>query len=135
MSTESNPFLVKGYQDAGLFCDRKEETAALIRNLTNGVNTTLISLRRMGKTGLLYHVKESLRKKKIAQVIYLDTYSLTNIKEFTNAFATGVLQAFPENKPVGKQIIEWIKSLRPVISFDPLTGSPEVTMDFIKQDR
>ena len=135
MNNESNPFPLKSYLGAETFCDRKEETASLVRNLTNGVNTTLISLRRMGKTGLLFHVMETLKRKKAAQGIYIDAYSLGNVKEFTNAFATAVVNAFPENKPVGKKIIEWIKSLRPVISFDPLTGSPEVTMDFAQPDK
>ncbi len=134
MQTETNPFLVKGYQGPELFCDRKEETNGLVRNITNNVNTTLTSLRRMGKTGLLFHVMETLKKKKTAQVVYMDAYSTVNIKEFTNAFATAVLNAFPENKPIGKKLMEWIKSLRPVISFDPLSGSPEVTMDFVKYE-
>lgn len=134
MNNESNPFLVKGYLGPELFCDRKEETLGLVRNINNNVNTTLTSLRRMGKTGLLFHVMETLKKKKVANVVYMDAYSTVNIKEFTNAFATAVLNAFPENKPLGKKLLEWIKSLRPVISFDPLSGSPEVTMDFVKYE-
>ncbi len=43
MQTETNPFLVKGYQGPELFCDRKEETNGLVRNITNNVNTTLTS--------------------------------------------------------------------------------------------
>jgi len=134
MANESNPFPVKGYQGPELFCDRKEETADLVRNMTNGVNTTLTSLRRMGKTGLLFHVMETLKRKKGVQAIYIDTYSLSNLKEFTNAFASAVLKAFPENKPVGKKMMEWLKSLRPIISFDPISGNPEVTMDFVQQE-
>ena len=133
MATESNPFPVKGYLGPEWFCDRKTETVDLVRNLNNGVNTTLTSLRRMGKTGLLFHVQETLKRKKTMQGIYIDAYSLENLKEFTNAFASAIMKAFPENKPVGKKIMEWIKSLRPIISFDPITGSPEVTMDFVQQ--
>ena len=51
-----NPFITSGYEGPEYFCDREEETAKLIRHLTNGNNVVLMSPRRMGKTGLLYHV-------------------------------------------------------------------------------
>jgi len=44
-----------------LFCDREEETQFIIDNAKNGVNTTLFSIRRMGKTGLIHHVFALMR--------------------------------------------------------------------------
>ena len=53
MDENVNPFPVSGYHGLSLFCDRENETNALIRNIDNGIiNTTLISIRRMGKTSL-----------------------------------------------------------------------------------
>ena len=46
------PFLITGYQGPDYFCDREKETASLMSALKNGKNITLISPRRMGKTGL-----------------------------------------------------------------------------------
>lgn len=48
-----NPFLIVGYQGPKYFCDRRTETETLIAALKNGRNITLISPRRMGKTGLI----------------------------------------------------------------------------------
>lgn len=59
-----NPFVTYGYESAEYFCDRKEETRQLILLLTNGNHVALISPRRMGKTGLIYHCFE--RKHSIA---------------------------------------------------------------------
>ena len=52
----ANPFLTAGYVGPDYFCDRKQEAEELIRNLDNDRNTTLISPRRYGKTGLIQQV-------------------------------------------------------------------------------
>lgn len=54
-----NPFIINGYISPAYFCDRKAESEMLIRQITNGNNTALISTRRMGKTGLIRHCFQS----------------------------------------------------------------------------
>ena len=56
MITPFNPFLLTGYVSPEYFCGRKNETKMLISALRNGRNVTLVSPRRMGKTGLIRHV-------------------------------------------------------------------------------
>ena len=56
MSDIANPFLVYGYVSPKYFCDRQEDTQKLISALQNGRNVTLMSPRRMGKTGLIKNV-------------------------------------------------------------------------------
>ena len=124
-----NPFLLSGYTGPELFCDRAEETKRLQKNIANGVNTTLFSIRRMGKTGLVNHLFYSLRKKKIS-CIYIDLYATQNLREFTNQFGSAVLKAFPERKSAGKKLIDFLKGLRPIITYDSLTGDPQVSFDF-----
>ena len=46
--------------EQNIFCDRQEETARLISNMQNGNSTTLISIRRIGKTGLMHHLLSKL---------------------------------------------------------------------------
>jgi hypothetical protein len=129
MKEPLNPFPVTGYTGPEYFCDREEETKRLLSNIRNGVNTTLLSLRRMGKTGLLFHLFHQLSPKRY-HGIYVDIFPTQNFKQFTNAVATAVLQAFPEKKPIGLRFMEMLKALRPVISFDHMSGQPEVTFDF-----
>ncbi len=126
---EQNPFPVSGYHGAALFCDRQAETKLLTSNALNGVNTTLLSERRMGKTGLIQHVFAQLRKKK-AQGIYIDIYATQSLKDFTNQLATAILKVYPEKNSIGKKFLQLLKSFRPTLSFDPLNGSPEVSFDF-----
>jgi hypothetical protein len=124
-----NPFPVSGYSGSDLFCDRVEETKKLLKNIENGINTTLFSIRRMGKTGLIYHLFNSLGKNRTI-CIYIDIYATRNLREFTNQFSSAVLKAFPERKSTGKKLIQFLKNLRPVISYDGLTGEPQVSFEF-----
>lgn len=51
----TNPFVLYGYENPEFFCDREEETKNMLSSLYNGRNITLISPRRLGKTGLILH--------------------------------------------------------------------------------
>ncbi len=124
-----NPFPVSGYHGPSTFCDRETETKLLVSNAMNGVNTTLLSERRMGKTGLIQHVFTALRKKK-AQGIYIDIYATQSLRDFTNQVATAILKIYPEKNSIGKKFLLLLKSFRPTLSFDPLSGAPEVSFDF-----
>jgi len=122
-----NPFPVNTYQGEEYFCDRKEETARLISNMINGNSTTIIAIRRIGKTGLIQHVLSQLPKG--WKGIYIDILETENLNQFLNILATSIITSAPEKSGTGKSIWNFIKSLRPVISFDNLTGSPQASFD------
>jgi AAA+ ATPase superfamily predicted ATPase len=48
-----NPFITGGYVGPDYFCDRQEESERLLKAIASRRNVALISLRRIGKTGLL----------------------------------------------------------------------------------
>lgn len=125
MKNPPNPFPVTAYYGPKWFCDREEESSQLVSFAKNGMNTTLFSIRRMGKTGLLHHTLSQLDKLKY-RGIYVDIYATLNLKEFTAQLVNSSLKAFPEEKGIGRKLMELVKSFRPTLSFDPLTGIPEV---------
>jgi AAA+ ATPase superfamily predicted ATPase len=129
MEKDFNPFLLSGYKGPVYFCDREKETAIIRQNIVNGINTTLFAIRRVGKTGLIQHVFNSFSGNGKIACIYVDILSSNNLKEFTNQLATVIYNHFPENKGIGKKIVEAIKSLRPLISFDTLTSAPELSFE------
>ena len=51
----SNPFVVGKYLSDEYFCDRKNETEFLRKQIENGRNVAIISPRRIGKSGLIQH--------------------------------------------------------------------------------
>jgi AAA+ ATPase superfamily predicted ATPase len=58
-----NPFLLFGYEGPNYFCDRQIETDKIVEAMENGRNLTLISPRRMGKSGLIHNAFYYLSKK------------------------------------------------------------------------
>ncbi len=129
MENEFNPFLVTGYKSALYFCDRKNETALLKNHIKNNKNTSLFAIRRLGKTGLIQHVFNSFKNNSAIACIYIDILGTKNLKEFTNQLATAIYTRFPENKSIGKKLIGFIKLLRPLVSYDSLSGDPELSFE------
>ncbi len=123
-----NPFLISAYISPDYFCDRESETKTLTDNINNQSNTVFFAQRRIGKTALIQQVFYFLKKKKTT-TIYFDIYATQNLKDFTNQLANSIYSLFPENKSLTKRFWEAIKVLRPVISVDELSGSPQLSLD------
>ncbi len=129
MRTPVNPFVISAYYGPAWFCDREKETKQLLSAIKNKNNLTLFALRRLGKTGLVQHTFHQLAASKKTVCIYIDIFSTTSLKEFTNQLATAVYARFPDKKGIGQRFFSFLKSLRPVFSFDEYNGSPQVTLD------
>lgn len=122
-----NPFIIKSYTSKELFCDRESELETLIRNCQNGIDTTLISQRRMGKSALIYRLFDEMEEQKIDfHTIYTDIYATRSLSDFIKFIAEAVLKAFPENSNFGRKFMVFIKSLRPMITYDSISGEPQV---------
>lgn len=127
----NNPFLIAGYHSPEFFCDRKAETVTILDALHNGRNVTLIAPRRMGKTGLTHHAFYQLKELKSDVVtLYMDIYSTQTLGDFVRLFANtvlGQLDSMPQKAL--NRISQFIRSCRPVFTFDEMTGTPKVTVD------
>ena len=129
-STPPNPFLLTGYISLEYFCDREHETQKLISALHNGRNVTLISPRRMGKTGLIRHAFHRMEAEKQANCYYVDLYKTDSLASLVEQLANVVLGSLDTNEEkVIKKITTFFKSLRPLFSFDSLTGVPTFMVD------
>lgn len=127
---QTNPFPVVGYYGPDLFCDREKEISKLSRNLKSGINTTLISVRRMGKTALIHRVFDEILREEEAICLYVDLYPTGNIRDMARQLATAVMKRLPGKKSAGKKFLDFVRSLRPVITYDPLTGAPEIRFEY-----
>lgn len=125
-----NPFSITSYMGKEYFCDRETETENLCKALYNGRNVTLISPRKMGKTGLIRHLFQQINAQE-AYCFYVDIYDTSNLFEFTKKFAESVLtkRITPFSSRVWKEISRVFSSLRPVITVDPITGNPKCSVD------
>ena len=87
-----NDTFIYGYAGEGVnFTDRENETKRVKANFEHGINTLLISNRRIGKTSLVRHVGRMVNPKK-ALVVYLDIFDCRSEYDFYNKLATAVLQ-------------------------------------------
>ena len=127
MKNIANPFVVEGYVSKEYFCDRKKEIKILHRNVQNRTNTTLISPRKMGKSGLIFRYFEDLSAN---NSIYIDIYSSRSLNDFIKLIAEAILIKFPEKTTIGKKFMKFLKGLKPLISFDPFTGAPQVQIEY-----
>ena len=117
------PFVFGVRVEGDSFTDRREETERLKANFTYGVNTILISPRRMGKTSLVDKVCSLVESEDI-RIARIDAFGCRSENDFINAFATAVVRA------TSSKWEEWIENAKvflsrfvPKISIgqDPLT--------------
>lgn len=126
MKKPRTPFPATGYYGPEYFCDREKELDQLINNIEGGLSTTLISLRRLGKTALIRHLFHHLRSKYVC--IYLDILPTESMEDLLNQLCTAIASEFSERSTLGKKIWQMIRSLRPVITYDSLSGAPLVSI-------
>lgn len=116
------PFVFGVRVEGDTFTDRREETERLKANFTYGVNTILISPRRMGKTSLVDKVCSLVESEDI-KIAHIDAFGCRSENDFINAFATAVVRA------TSNKWEEWMENAKvflsrfvPKISFgqDPL---------------
>lgn len=125
-----NPFILEPYQSKAYFCDREKETEEIIRNITNGRNTTLISPRRLGKTGLIFRVFDEMMARKLPyETIYCDISDTLSLEEFIKVISDAVVSKLEKQQKI-MAFFKTLKSVRPLLGIDPLIGSPQVSFTF-----
>lgn len=126
-----NPFLTKGYISPEYFCDREEETKALLDAVRNGRDIILYGKRKMGKSALIKHIFHKLGKKTIT--VWVDLLPSESFDDMLTLTANAVLDAYTKENTVGKKLWEGIKNLRPIVAYDEISGLPNVSFDIASQ--
>ena len=109
--------------DGKNFTDRELETKRLQLNFENGMNSILISPRRIGKTSLVKKVK-SLTENQERIVVFMDIYKCRSEYEFYEKFASSVIQATSTKMDQMVQTAkEFIMSITPRITYSPDPGT------------
>lgn len=126
-----NPFVYKGYDGPAYFCDREKETENLISALKNGRNITLLSPRKIGKTGLIKHVFNRFSStEKDTVCIYVDIFSTQNLHDFVQVLGAAIVdEALRREKSLVAKVLDAFKAWRPVVTVDVLTGMPSLSLN------
>ena len=125
-----NPFIYEGYEGPDYFCDRIDETEKAINHLTNGRNITLVSPRKIGKTGLIWHAFDQIKRaNKDAICIYTDIFHTQNQYELVQTLGCAIIQErLLDKRNTMEKVLRFFSAWRPVVSIDPITGSPNVSV-------
>lgn len=132
MKKPPTPFPTTGYFGAEYFCDREEELESIVRNVRGGISTTLVALRRMGKTALIRHLQNELKEEYLP--IYVDILPTESMLDLLNTLATGIAEMVPEQSRSGIKVWKFLKSLRPIISYDSLSGMPTLSFNQTQEE-
>ena len=120
-----NPFVIGRYISKEYFCDREKETAFLSKQILNGRNVTLISDRRIGKSGLISHVFAQPEMYQQYYTIVVDLYATNSLAEMVYAFSNEVYRSIDkQSKTWLDKFFQVISSLRIGFKLDSITGAP-----------
>lgn len=104
-----SPFIFGVRVEGDAFTDRKDETERLRMNFLYGVNTILISPRRMGKTSLVDKAC-GLVKSDSVKIAKMDAFGCRSEADFVDSFATAVIRA------TSSKWEEWIENAKTFLS-------------------
>lgn len=128
-----NPFVLLPYVSKELFCDREQELELLLGYIQNHNNVTMISPRRLGKTGLIFRFFDEIKSRKLPfKTVYVDISSSQGIDDFNTLLAESIISAYPPS--ISKQIFSAVAGLRPIVAFDAVTGQPQVSLKYMTDD-
>lgn len=114
-----------------LFCDREKETDYLVKNMLSGMHTVVYGPRRCGKSSLAHVVMDQLKDQMIG--IYVDLFSVTSHEDVAcklyrcifNALGRGAV----DKSSLLTRIAEFFKNLHLGVTLDPITQSPEISVE------
>ncbi len=130
MAKTINPFIVTGKIEPEYFCDRVNESARLIKSITNGNNLVIISPRRMGKTGLIQFCYDKPEIGKDYYTFFIDILHTSSLREFTYLLGREIYETLlPRSKKMTNLFIQTIKSISGKFGFDPITNLPTFNVE------
>ncbi len=125
-----NPFIVTGKIAPEYFCDRVNESARLIKSITNGNNLVIISPRRMGKTGLVQFCYDKPEISEEYYTFFIDILHTSSLREFTYLLGREIYETLlPRSRKMANLFIQTIKSISGKFGFDPVTNLPTFNVE------
>jgi uncharacterized protein len=119
-----NPFTYGRVVSQKNYCGRPELEAKLKARLLAGQNTYLEGERRTGKTSLIVQTVAGMKSKRL---VYVDLLEVRTIEDIHKRTLNGIVKA-EASQGLIQSILKGIAGLRPAITFDPMTGSPSLSI-------
>ena len=107
------------------FCKREALSRELLNYVERGQNVYIQGERRTGKTSLIFETIESLNKHII---IYIDLLEVKSVSDLIKRMVIALLSLERKSGFIEKSFKQ-LSHLRPVVSVDPITGLPSMSID------
>lgn len=107
------------------YCPRPFLERELHKFLTAGQNVVVQGERRMGKTSLIH---ETMRGMSGWRLIYIDLLNIRSVGDFGKRVLSGVRDAL-QDESLFRKTLRLLPMLRPIVSYDPLTGGVGYSLD------
>jgi hypothetical protein len=120
-----NPFKYGRVVSAEDFCPRTNLLKQLAGFIQSGQNVVLQGERRMGKTSLVY---ETVRQLKRHRLLYVDLLEIKTADALCKRMVKALI-SLEQQDGLLERILKSLAQLRPVVSIDPWTSQPSVSLD------
>ncbi len=120
-----NPFKYGRVVSKNDYCTRQDLETALKTKLLAAQNTYLEGERRTGKTSLIF---ETVRKMKTKKIVYADLLEVRSVEDIHKRVLNAVVKA-EKDFGVLQKMLKNFAALRPIMTYDPMTGSPTISVD------
>ncbi|MEP1257425.1 ATP-binding protein [Algoriphagus sp.] len=136
MKEPFNPFVINTYQGKDYFCDRENDLKMLISHIENDRNVVLYAWRRLGKSALIHRLFDELETSKDYETLYIDLLATQNIDEAIQAISSAIYEKYGKTSSgISASIQKLLAAIGATISFNALSGTPELTLGVNKSDQ
>jgi AAA+ ATPase superfamily predicted ATPase len=119
-----NPFVYGRVVSRNDFCPRPELEKQLKAHISANQNVLIEGERRTGKTSLIC---ETIRKIKGSRVLYVDLLEIKTVDDLCRRMVKAIVSLGNSAGFLGT-LMKSISNLRPVMSFDQLSGMPKISL-------
>ena len=120
-----NPFRYGQVVKGADFCKRPDLVRTLSENIQRGQNAYIQGERRTGKTSLIF---ETVRRLPKYRMVWVDLLATKTAHDFLKRIVTAVM-AVERSAGILENTLRQLSHLRPVVSIDPVTGLPTLSID------
>ena len=125
MKLLNNPFVIGKYVSKDYFCDREKESEQLVHHIVNGRHVTIMSERRLGKTGLVEHVFANCLPEDY-ETFLIDIYTCKNLREMVYMLANEVFKKIAKRQLLLERLLRIVRSLKTTLTYDAVMGVPQL---------
>lgn len=107
------------------FCPRPKLEKELRSHISSAQNVLLEGERRIGKTSLIYQVMRHLDKPRL---LYIDIMEIKTIDDLCRRIINALV-SMEQKSGLAEKVFKSLAHLKPAFTFDPLTGTPTLSLD------